>query len=71
MSYQIEAMRPEDWAQVSKIYAECMKTEFATFESTVPSWESWDSSRLPTCRLVARSGTDILGWATLSPSSST
>ncbi len=71
MNYQIEIMHPKDWAQLSSIYAESMETGVATFEIKVPSWESWDSSRLPTCRLVARRGTDILGWANLSSASST
>ncbi len=71
MEYQIEDMRPNDWTQVSSIYRESIKTGISTFDTTVPSWESWDSSRLSTCRLVARRGTDVLGWATLSPSSST
>jgi phosphinothricin acetyltransferase len=71
MNYQIDTMQPEDWAQVSAIYAESIETGVATFETEVPSWESWDSSRLPTCRLVARRGAGVLAWAALSPASST
>jgi L-amino acid N-acyltransferase YncA len=33
-------------------------------------WERWDASHLHGCRLVARSGKIIKGWAALSPVSS-
>ncbi|MEE8417473.1 MAG: N-acetyltransferase family protein, partial [candidate division Zixibacteria bacterium] len=29
--------------------------------------EAWDKIHLPDCRLVARSGEEIIGWAALSP----
>ena len=39
----------------------------ATFETAPPSWEGWDSSHLPNCRLVVKEGPQIIGWAALSP----
>lgn len=63
-------MTPADWPDVSRIYAEGMATRNATFETQLPAWEEWDASHLPTCRLVARTGDEIVGWAALSPVSS-
>ena len=66
----IESLTERYWPAVSEIYAEGIATGNATFEKTVPDWEKWDTSHLRTCRLVARSGQDVLGWAALSPVSS-
>ncbi|MEL7670847.1 N-acetyltransferase family protein [Methanobacterium sp.] len=70
MEFQIEKMKHEDWEQVSKIYDEGIKTGNATFETDVPSWESWISKHLLCCNIVARRGNKILGWAAVSPTSS-
>ena len=40
---------------------------FATFESEPPDWDTWDASHLSGCRLVAREGKGVVGWAALSP----
>lgn len=66
MNYIIDSMQPEDWAQVSAIYLEGIATGQATFETAAPDWEQWDAGHLPICRLVARDGDNILGWAALS-----
>ena len=52
------------------IYLEGMSTGNSTFEQSAPDWENWDRSHLQSCRLVARSGTEVLGWTALSPASS-
>ncbi|WP_425801831.1 GNAT family N-acetyltransferase [Desulfitobacterium sp. Sab5] len=70
MEYKIDIMKPSDWEQVKSIYVEGIKTGLATFQTEAPSWENWDNGHLSSCRLVARSGNDILGWAALSPTSS-
>ena len=70
MEFKIEKMKHEDWEQVSKIYMEGIETGNATFETDVPSWESWISKHLPCCNIVARRGNKILGWAAVSPTSS-
>ena len=59
-------MQPADWPAVSAIYAEGIASGNATFETDVPSWEKWDSSHVPSPRLVARDDSGILGWAALS-----
>jgi L-amino acid N-acyltransferase YncA len=60
-------MRPDDWEKVRAIYLEGIATSNATFETTAPSWEVWDTAHLPHSRLVARTDFDIAGWAALSP----
>jgi L-amino acid N-acyltransferase YncA len=30
-------------------------------------WQTWDHGHLPSCRLVARLGSELLGWTALSP----
>lgn len=66
----IDAMQPEDWPAVRAIYLEGIATKNATFETAAPEWEKWDSGHLKTCRLVARTGNQVLGWSALSPVSS-
>ncbi len=63
----IDAMRPDDWPAVEAIYREGIATGLATFETETPSWERWDAAHRPDCRLVARDGDRVLGWAALSP----
>ncbi|MDR3576910.1 MAG: GNAT family N-acetyltransferase [Anaerolineaceae bacterium] len=70
MDFIIEKMTPEDWPQVSLIYAQGIHTGNATFETSLPSWPHWDSAHLPDPRLVTRAGAELLGWAALSPVSS-
>ena len=71
MNYQIEPLLKKDWLQVRSIYAGNISNEFASFETKPPNWRDWDSSRLSSCRFVAREGKNIFGWATLSSVSST
>lgn len=49
------------------IYLEGMATGNATFEMESPDWEDWHSHHLLEARLVARAGSQVLGWAALSP----
>lgn len=63
-------MTANDWEAVSKIYNEGISTGLATFETSVPSYESWDNAHIEECRLVAVSDDQVLGWAALSPVSS-
>jgi phosphinothricin acetyltransferase len=63
----IEEMCPADWDAVARIYAEGMATGNATFETDLPSWESWDAGHLGAPRLVARIDGEVAGWAVLAP----
>jgi phosphinothricin acetyltransferase len=60
-------MTESHWKPARAIFEEGLNTGDASFETSVPSWEEWNDTHLPDCRLVARSGKDILGWAALSP----
>jgi phosphinothricin acetyltransferase len=67
MDFVIGSMRPQDWDFARAIYLEGITTGQATFETEAPDWECWDAGHLPQCRLVARNGDVVLGWAALSP----
>jgi len=67
MKIQIMPMRAEDWPAVREIYAQGIATGNATFETAVPDWIRWDETNHKHCRLIARGGQRILGWAALSP----
>jgi L-amino acid N-acyltransferase YncA len=70
MNSQITPMQPEDWPAVREIYREGIATGNATFETELPDWQKWNSSHRADCRLTARAGDQVLGWAALSPVSS-
>jgi L-amino acid N-acyltransferase YncA len=70
MDFTLETMKGEDWGAVQAIYREGIATGNATFEADAPQWEVWDKSHLHNCRLVARAGDQVVGWAALSPVSS-
>lgn len=67
MTFCVDAMTPEDWDQVRRIYLEGIATGDATFETEAPSWERWHAGHRRNARFVAREGTRVLGWAALSP----
>jgi L-amino acid N-acyltransferase YncA/tRNA(Arg) A34 adenosine deaminase TadA len=66
---RIEALEAADWPRVAAIYGEGIAGGLATFETELPSWQEWDAAHLGYCRLVARRGDEVLGWAALSPAS--
>lgn len=66
----IRPMNNSDWSAVSKIYEDGIKTGYATFETSVPSFEDWDENHLSSCRFIAERDGVAIGWAALSPVSS-
>ncbi len=64
---QIGAMEASDWNAVRAVLEEGIASRLATFETSAPGWEAWDSSHLPECRFVARREGSMIGWAALSP----
>ena len=66
MAVRIDAMTPDDWGAVRRIYDEGLATGVGSFETKAPSWEQWNAARLPHSRLVARED-GVLGWAAISP----
>jgi L-amino acid N-acyltransferase YncA len=67
MDIVVEKMTPQDWRAVRAIYLEGIATRNATFETDAPGWGKWDRDHKPDCRLVARNGDQVIGWAALSP----
>lgn len=68
---QIRPMRPDDWTEVERIYAQGIEDGEATFETTTPTWATFDRSRLSSARLVATDDAGrIVGWAAASAVSS-
>ena len=62
----IRPMQAEDWSHVAKIYADGIAGRNATFETTVPDWNSWDEKHLTLGRLVAENDSgELLGWVAL------
>jgi phosphinothricin acetyltransferase len=70
LQFTLDEMIANDWPQVRAIYLEGIATGNATFETSAPEWAAWDSAHFATCRLVARSGEDVVGWAALTEVSS-
>ena len=68
MRLEVRDLRPDDWAEVARIYEEGIRTGNATFETEVPSWERWDAAH-PGLRLVAERDGSVVGWAALTPAS--
>ena len=66
----IRDLRPDDWPEVSRIYAEGIATGNATFEIEVPSWEEWNAAHLAEHRFVAESDGEVVGWIATVPISS-
>ncbi|MDX1414357.1 MAG: GNAT family N-acetyltransferase [Candidatus Promineifilaceae bacterium] len=67
MDIVIREMRAADWEDVRFIYQQGIDTGQATFETAVPSWTEWETSKRPDCRLIAQCEEQIVGWAALSP----
>ncbi|MDI6451173.1 GNAT family N-acetyltransferase [Anaerobaca lacustris] len=65
MEIAVETMNDSSWPEVVLILREGIATGNATFEDTVPTWEQFDQTHLPNCRLVARSGDVVVGWIAL------
>lgn len=67
---EIKPITAELYSQVAGIYLQGLATGIATFQTEAPSWENWDKSHLPNCRLAAVDNNQLAGWAALSPVSS-
>jgi L-amino acid N-acyltransferase YncA len=63
----IRDLRPEDWPEDARIYAEGIRTGNATFEKDVPSWDVWDGVHLHHPRLVGTVAGELVAWAAVVP----
>ena len=68
-SVQLRHLEPDDWPAVAEIYWDGMRDGLATFETEVPSWETWNAAHLADHRVVAERLGEVVGWAALSPAS--
>ncbi|MFJ9945234.1 GNAT family N-acetyltransferase [Streptomyces erythrochromogenes] len=64
---RIAPLRPEHAEQVLAIYQFGIDEGNATFETTAPTWQAFDTTKLPDHRLVALDGGRVLGWAAVVP----
>jgi L-amino acid N-acyltransferase YncA len=64
--FHIEPLTKGSWEAVAAIYEQGIATGHATFETTAPDWNAWDTTHRKDCRLLARYGDRIAGWAALS-----
>lgn len=62
---EIIPIEKKHYPSVANIYAEGLATGIATFETKVPSWESWHKSHLEVCRIAGMDQNHMLGWAAL------
>ncbi len=63
-------MRPGDAAHVVAIYQAGLDAGNASFETTDPTWQAFDTAKLPLRRHVAADTTtgQVLGWIAAAPS---
>jgi L-amino acid N-acyltransferase YncA len=66
----VRDMLYSDSETVLEIYRMGLVTRNATFETTVPSWQEWDSKHLSHSRFVSVTDSIVVGWAALTPFSS-
>lgn len=67
MAINIKSMGSYHWPDVERVYMEGIASGQATFETSSPGWDQWNSSHLSHSRWVALSGDDVAGWVALSP----
>jgi L-amino acid N-acyltransferase YncA len=64
---EIRPLLASDWPAVEAIYAEGIATRNATFETSPPTFEEFDASRLEDHRFVAVEDDRVVGWAAFTP----
>ncbi|MDA1128061.1 MAG: GNAT family N-acetyltransferase [Chloroflexi bacterium] len=62
----IESMEDDDWEAVRDIYEQGIATGNATVETQAPAWDRWNRVHRADCRLIAKDGDKVVGWAALS-----
>lgn len=60
----------EHYTEIANIYLQGIATGNATFQTTAPTWKSWDETHLQQSRLAAFINNEMVGWAALSSVSS-
>lgn len=67
---EIVSINKDHYPDIAAIYKQGIDTGMATFETSVPSWESWSENKLQHSRFIAFENNQALGWAALSKVSS-
>lgn len=62
-------MENTDAGDVLRIYEQGLATRNATFETSVPGWQTWDANHHSFCRLVYEHDGKVVAWLALSPTS--
>ena len=70
MSFHIRPMEEKDWERVSDIYRQGIETNLATFQTDIPTYDTWDKNHLKEFRFIVETNKDVVGWVALSPISS-
>lgn len=70
MTYHIRPMEEKDWERVSDIYRQGIETNLATFQTDIPTYETWDNNHLKEFRFIVETNNNVVGWVALSPISS-
>ena len=70
MEFEIVPMEDRDSQQVLAIFEEGIAIGYATFETSAPTWEEWKASHIIDCCFVAKTQGTLLGWVSLSRTSS-
>ncbi|WP_035945607.1 GNAT family N-acetyltransferase [Fusobacterium perfoetens] len=68
--FNIREMVENDWEFVKEIYEQALIEGKSTFTKEVPTYENWDKSHLKDCRYIIEKDKKIIGWCSLSPTSS-
>lgn len=63
---EIISITKHHYQEIANIYKQGIETGIATFETTVPTWETWNEIKLLHSRFVAVDNNDVLGWVALS-----
>jgi L-amino acid N-acyltransferase YncA len=70
MKLDIRRMVAADAADVARIFEQGIATKNATFETTSPSWESFDTGHVAGLSFVAVVDSGVVGWVACTPYSS-
>lgn len=65
---KFKELTKEYWSAVKDIYEEGIATGNATFQSSAPTWDEWNTSHVEKARIIAIDDNgEVLGWAALTP----
>jgi L-amino acid N-acyltransferase YncA len=70
MKLAIRPMLAADAADVARIFEQGIATKNATFETSAPSWESFDAAHVAGLSFVAVTDDQVVGWVACTPYSS-